>query len=93
MKVKDDQLDEKVIDIFSQLNTSIYKHDIEEWHWLGKSNTIVRFVNRKFSKDALEKEFEVNKRIDNSKLAFNVENRLFVCENLTPYNLLTFSLA
>ena len=41
-----------------------------------------------FCKDALdlEKKFDVNKCIDNSKLGFNVENRLFVCKNLVPYN-------
>ena len=84
VEVKDDQLEEKVIDIFSQLNTSISKSDIEDCHQLGKS--IVRFINRKFCKNALEKKFEVNKCIDNSKFDFNVENKLFVCENETPYN-------
>ena len=85
-KVKDDQLEEKVIDIFSQLNISLSKSDIEVSHRLGKSNTIFRFVNRKFCKDSLEKKFHVNKYIDNSKLSFNVETKLFVCKNLTPYN-------
>ena len=73
VKVMDDQLEEKVIDIFSKLNTSISKSDNEHCHQLCKSNTIVRFVNRKFCKDALEKKFEVNKCIDNSKLGFNVK--------------------
>ena len=82
----DDQLEEKVTDIFSKLNISISKSDNEDCHRLGNSNTVVRFVNRKFCKDALEKTFEVNERIDNSKLGFNVKNKLFVCENLTPYN-------
>ena len=69
----DDQLEEKVIDIFSKLNISISKSDNEDCHQLYKSNTIVRFVNWKFCKDALEKTFEVNKCIDNSKLGFNVK--------------------
>ena len=43
---KDEQLEQKVIDIFSHLNISISKPDIEDCHRLGKSNTIVRFVNR-----------------------------------------------
>lgn len=30
--------------------------------------------------------FEINKRIDNSKLGFNVENKLFTYDNLTSYN-------
>ena len=84
---KDDQLEKKVIDIFSQLIINISKSDIEkDCHQLGKSNTIVRFINQKFGKDVLEKKFEVNKCIGNSKLGFNLENKLFVCENLTPYN-------
>ena len=85
-EVKDNQLEEKVMHIFSQLNISLSKSDIEDCHRLGKSNTIVRFVNQKFCKDVLEKKFDVNKRIDNSKFGFNVENKLFVCKNLTPYN-------
>ena len=84
--MKDDQFEEKITDIFSQLNISLSKSSIEDCHWLGKSNTIVRFVNQKFYKDALEKKFDVNKQIYNSKLGFNVENKLFVSENLTPYN-------
>ena len=79
-EVKDDQLEEKVIDIFSQLNISLSKSDIEDCYRLGKSNTIVRFVNQNFCKDALEE------KVDSSKLGFNVENKLLVCENLTPYN-------
>ena len=85
-EVKDDQLEEKVIDIFSQLNISIFKSDIEYCHQLGKFNAIVSFINQKFCKDVLEKKFKVNKGTDNSKLGFNVKNKLFLCENLTPYN-------
>ena len=44
VKVMDDQLEEKVIDIFSKLNISISKSDNEDCHQLYKSNTIVRFV-------------------------------------------------
>ena len=44
-EVKDYQLEEKVIDIFSQLSISLSKSDIEDYHQLGKSNTFVRFVN------------------------------------------------
>ena len=49
--VYDNLLEDKVIDIFSQLNIIISKSDIEDCHNLGKTNlknTIVRFVNRKF---------------------------------------------
>ena len=84
--VKDEQLEQKVIDIFSHLNINISKPDIEGCHQLGKSNAIVRFVSRKVWKDALEKKFEVNRLINNSMFGFKRENKLFTCENLTPYN-------
>ena len=84
--VKDEQLEQKVIDIFSHLNISISKPDIQDCHQLGKSNTIVRFANCKVCKDALEKKSEVNRLIDNLKLGFKRENKMFICENLTPYN-------
>ena len=44
--VHDNLLEDKVIDIFSQLNITISKSDIEDCHRLGKANpknTIVRF--------------------------------------------------
>ena len=50
-------LENKVIDLFSQLNITISKSDIEDCHRLGKANpknTIVQFVNRTFCNDALE---------------------------------------
>ena len=84
--MKGEQLEQKVIDIFSHLNISISKLDTEDCHRLGKSNTIVRFLNRKVCKVALKKKFEVSRLIDNSKLGFKRENKLFICENLTPYN-------
>ena len=84
--VKDEQLEQKVIDIFSHLNINISKPDIEECHRLGKSNTFVRFVSRKVWKDALKEKFEVNRHINYSKCGFKMQNKLFACENLTPYN-------
>ena len=84
--MKEEQLEQKVIDIFSHLNISISKLDIEDCHRLGKSNAIVRFLNRKVCKVALKKKFEVSRLIDNSKLGFKRENKLFICDNFTPYN-------
>ena len=84
--VKDKQLERKVIDTFPHLNINISKPDIEDCHRLGRSNTIVRFVNQKVCKEELEEKFEVNRLIDNSKLGFKRENKFFICENLTPYN-------
>ena len=77
--MKDEQLEQKVIDTFSTAN-------FEVCHWLGKSKTIARFVNCKVCKDALKKKSEVNRLIDNSKLGFKRKNKLFICENSIPYN-------
>ena len=79
--VKDEQLEQKVYHIFF---TSKYQY--QDCHQLGKSNTIVRFVNCKVCKDALEKKSEVNRLSDNSKLGFKREKNLSISENLTPYN-------
>ena len=84
--VKDEQLEQKANDIFSHLNINIFKPDFEDYHRLGKSNTIVKFINCKVCKDTLEKKFEVDRLIDNSKLGFKREKKLFICENLSPYN-------
>ena len=47
--VTDEELERKVINIFSALNISIISKDEEDWHRLGKDgiNTLVRFINRK----------------------------------------------
>ena len=79
--VKDEQLEQKVINTFSHLNINISKPDIEDCHRLGKSNTILKFVNRKVCKGTLKKKFEINRLIDNSKLGFKRENKLFICDN------------
>ena len=55
--VPDDQLEEKVIKIFNQINVKINTFHIEDCHRMGKSKktNIVRFVNRKNCKAVLEK--------------------------------------
>ena len=45
--VKDEQLEQKVIDIFSHQNINISKPDIEDCYRLGKSNATVRMHSRK----------------------------------------------
>ena len=47
--VSDNQLEEKVIEIFNQINVKIDKFDIEDCHRMGKlkKTTIVSFGNRK----------------------------------------------
>ena len=55
--VPDNQLEEKVTEIFDQINVQINTFDIEDYHRMGKSKkmTIVCFVNRKNCKTVLEK--------------------------------------
>ena len=86
--VHDNLLEDKVIDIFSQLNITISKSDIEDCHRLGKANpenTIVRFVNRKFCNDKLEKKKKLMS-INKMELGFKPDVALYISENLTPFN-------
>ena len=55
--VPDDQIEEKVIEIASQINVKINAFDIEDCHCMGKSKkrTVVCFVNRKNCKAVLQK--------------------------------------
>ena len=63
------------------------KSDIEDCHRLGKNgSTIKRFVNRKFCNDILGKKIDLHKNIDKSKLDFANGTKIYVSENLTPYN-------
>ena len=74
LRIPDEKLEEKVIDVFGAINIAITKNDVEDCHRLGKSlkNTIVQFANRKHCNAILSKKFET------------CEN--YVSENLTPYN-------
>ena len=86
--VADDHLENKVIYIFRCLKTNIDPSDVEDCCKLGNSaprNTIVRFVNRKFCKKALEAKFDLRK-ISNAELHFGTSSVLYFSKNLTPYN-------
>ena len=85
--VHDSLLEDKVVDIFSQLNIAISKSDIEDCHRLGKANpknTIERFVNRKFCNIALEKNKQLS--LNKTELGFKPDVALYISENLTPLN-------
>ena len=86
--VSDENLEKKVIDIFKCLNIIIQSNDIEGCHRIGKANpqnTIIRFINRKFCFDALEKKANL-KNVNNQDLGFETNTKLFFSENLTPLN-------
>ena len=86
--VLDDQLEEKIIEILNQINVKINTFDTEDCHRMGKSKktTIVRFVNRKNCKTVLEKKISLIRKLNNEKLGSQSDARIFVSENLTPYN-------
>ena len=86
--ISDDILEEKVIQIFEGIDVSLNANDIEDCHCLGKSgkNNIVRFVNRRICKKALENKKDLNNKLDNAKLGFQSAVKIFLSENLTPCN-------
>ena len=51
-----------------------------------KKMTIVGFVNRKNCKAILEKKLSLNRKLENAKLGFQSDARIFVSGNLTSYN-------
>ena len=76
-----------MIELLAEAHIVATKSDIEDCHRLGKNgSTIVRFVNRKFCNGILEKKFDLHKNIDKSKLGFGNDTKIYVSENLTPYN-------
>ena len=86
--ISDDMLKEKIIQIFEGIDLSVTTNDIEDCHGLGKSgnNTIARLVNRRICKKALVKKKDLNNKLNNAKLGFQSDMKIFLSENLTPYN-------
>ena len=71
--VTDDELEGKGIEIFSCLGIEVKGADIEDCYRLDNANpknTIVRFVNRKFCYQSLDKKMELYK-LGSKKLGFN----------------------
>ena len=72
VNVTDDELEGKVINIFSCLSIEVKGSDIEDCHRLGyvnPKNTIIRFVNHKFCYQALDEKMELHK-LDSKRLGF-----------------------
>ena len=87
--VSHSDLENKVLDILNSIDVKVTSVDIEACHRIGKSmknskRTIVRFVNRKFSKQALYNRKRLAK-IDKHSLGLSNTN-LFLNENLTIVN-------
>ena len=75
------------IEIFNKINVKINTFDIDDCHCMGESKktTIVCFIIRKNCKAVLEISW-VNRYLDNDKLVFQSDARIYVSKNLTPYN-------
>ena len=81
----DDEIEGKVIEIFSCLGIEVEGADIEDCHRLGYANPknkIVRFVNRKFCYQDLDKKMELHK-LNSKRVGFNPVKTLYFSENLT----------
>ena len=79
-------MEDKVINVLDKVNVIVIKNDIEACHRLGDSRkTIVRFVNRKHSFEALK-----NKKIlisaDLPSIRLDENTNLFLSQNLSDYN-------
>ena len=83
--VCDEDLEDKLIEIFKCINIPRAKSDVEDCHRLGKSNpqnTVVRFVYRKNCYAALSKKLDLQ-HIDKAKLGFPEAN-LFLTKIWLP---------
>ena len=88
--VKQNNLEEKVIEIAKAVNIEISSNDIEACHRLnasryqkGPKRTIVRFVNRKHAEKLLKraKQFGTHKVLEKA----NLSNKIFINNNLCSY--------
>ena len=90
--VSDENLEEKVIHVLSEIQVNVSSSDIKACHRIGKSKnsskkkkTIVQFINRKHAKKAL-----INRKgltnINKYSLSLSVSNNIFINENVTPMN-------
>ena len=88
----DKNLEEKVIQVLSEIQVNISSSDIEACHRIGKSRnsskktqTFLQFINRKHAKKAL-----INRKsltnINKSSLSQSSSDNIFINENLTPRN-------
>ena len=90
--VSDENLEEKVIHVLSEIQVNVSGSDIKACHRIGKSKnsskkktTIVQFINRKHAKKAL-----INRKgltnINKYSLSLSGSNNIFINKNVTPMN-------
>ena len=76
-------MEEKVINVLDKVNVNVTKNDIEACHRLGDSRkTIVRFVNRKHSLEALKNK-KMLMSVDLTSIGLDRNTNLFLSQNLS----------
>ena len=90
--IPDNQLENTVASILSDIGVSTLSEEIEACHRFGKTDrkskskkTIICSVNRKHCKKALLNKKKLS-NIKNNKFNFNAEAKLYINENLSPMN-------
>ena len=84
--VKSKDLEDKVINVLDKVNVKVTKNDIEACHRLGDSRkTIVRFVNRRHSFEALKNK-KMLMSVDPTSIGLDKNTNLFLSQNLSDYN-------
>ena len=90
--IPDNQLENTVASVLSDIGVSIQSEEIEACHQFGKTDrktkskkTIICFVNRKHCKKALLNKKKLS-NINNKKFNFNTGTKLYINKNLIPVN-------
>ena len=80
--VKSKDLEDKVINVLDKVNVKVTKNDIEACHRLGDSRkTIVRFVNRNYSFEALKNK-KILMSVDLTSIRLDKNTNLFFVSKL-----------
>ena len=78
-------MEDKVINVLDKVNVNVTKNDTEACHRLGDSRkTIVRFVNRKYSFEALKNKKMTS--VDLTSTGLDQTTNVFLSQNFSDYN-------
>ena len=79
-------MEDKAINVLDKVNVKVTKNDTEACHRLGDSKkTIVRFVNRTYSLEALKNKKNAMSA-DLTSTGLDKTTNLFLSQNLSDYN-------
>ena len=83
-QIGNEQLEDKVCDIFSSIDVKLNSRDIEACHRIKNDRTIVKFANRKDCVKVLQNRKKL-KDCDMTLLGFDEDHKIYVNESLCPY--------